>query len=91
MLTVQQLQPNVTDIEWLKKNNLKVGCDGDSFVRKYLENVLNFKPENIVKVQQRRAIPMRNSKATIYMLPFLNSHMRKFSSISIARVTLLPY
>ncbi|KAB1228341.1 Glutamate receptor 2.5 [Morella rubra] len=26
MLTVQQLQPNVTDIEWLKKNNLKVDC-----------------------------------------------------------------
>ncbi|KAB1223646.1 Glutamate receptor 3.7 [Morella rubra] len=26
MLTVQQLQPNVTNIEWLKKNNLKVGC-----------------------------------------------------------------
>ncbi|KAH7568901.1 hypothetical protein JRO89_XS06G0070000 [Xanthoceras sorbifolium] len=50
MLTVQRLKPNVTDIEWLKRNNLKVGCDGDSFVRNYLENVLNFKTENILNV-----------------------------------------
>ncbi|KAL5774342.1 hypothetical protein ACOSP7_011899 [Xanthoceras sorbifolium] len=50
MLTVQGLKPNVTDIEWLKRNNLKVGCDGDSFVRNYLENVLKFKTENILNV-----------------------------------------
>ncbi|XP_065877224.1 glutamate receptor 2.9-like [Euphorbia lathyris] len=50
MLTIQRLQPNVTDIDWLKRNNLPVGCDGDSFVRNYLENVLGFKPENIRNV-----------------------------------------
>ncbi|KAK7319781.1 hypothetical protein RJT34_04506 [Clitoria ternatea] len=50
MLTVQRLQPNVTDIEWLKKNNMKIGCDGDSFIRTYLEKVEGFLPENIVNV-----------------------------------------
>ncbi|KAK4858657.1 hypothetical protein QYF36_020040 [Acer negundo] len=50
MLTVQRLKPNVTDIEWLKKNDLKVGCDGDSFVRKYLEDVIEFRSENILNV-----------------------------------------
>ncbi|KAK4259695.1 hypothetical protein QN277_006002 [Acacia crassicarpa] len=50
MLTVQQLQPNVTSIEWLKKNNMKIGCDGDSFVRTYLEKVEKFKPENIINI-----------------------------------------
>ncbi|KAK1565417.1 hypothetical protein Q3G72_026062 [Acer saccharum] len=30
LLTVQQLQPNVTDINFLKHNNLNVGCDNDS-------------------------------------------------------------
>ena len=50
MLTVQRLKPNVTDIEWLKRNNLKAGCDGDSFVIKYLENEIKFRSENIVKV-----------------------------------------
>ncbi|KAK1557192.1 hypothetical protein Q3G72_019844 [Acer saccharum] len=50
MLTVKRLKPSVTDMEWLKRNNLKVGCDGDSFVREYLENVLEFKPDNILNV-----------------------------------------
>ena len=50
MLTVQQLQPNITSIEWLKINNMKIGCDGDSFVRTYLEKVEKFKPENIINV-----------------------------------------
>ncbi|KAK7302887.1 hypothetical protein RJT34_13784 [Clitoria ternatea] len=50
MLTVKQLQPNVTDIQWLKRNNMKIGCDGDSFVRSFLEKVEKFKPENIINV-----------------------------------------
>ncbi|CAL0309300.1 unnamed protein product [Lupinus luteus] len=50
MLTVKQLQPNVTDIQWLKRNNMKIGCDGDSFVRSYLEKVEKFKPENIINI-----------------------------------------
>ncbi|KAA8515177.1 hypothetical protein F0562_018356 [Nyssa sinensis] len=32
MLTISRLQPTVKDIEWLKKTNATVGCDGDSFV-----------------------------------------------------------
>lgn len=50
MLTVKQLRPNVTDIQWLKNNNKKVGCDGDSFVRTFLEKVEKFKPENIINI-----------------------------------------
>lgn len=50
MLTVQRLRPNVTDIEYLKKNSMKIGCDGDSFVRTYLEKVERFKPENIINI-----------------------------------------
>lgn len=49
MLTVKQLQPNV-DIQWLKRNNMKIGCDGDSFVRSFLEKVESFKPENIINI-----------------------------------------
>lgn len=49
MLTVQRLQP-LTNIELLKKNNSVVGCDGDSFVRKYLVDVLKFKSEQIKNV-----------------------------------------
>ncbi|CAK9148182.1 unnamed protein product [Ilex paraguariensis] len=47
MLTVQRLKPNITDIEWLQKNNAPVGCDNDSFIKQYLQNVLQFNPQNI--------------------------------------------
>ncbi|KAJ1384661.1 Ionotropic glutamate receptor, partial [Sesbania bispinosa] len=50
MLTVKQLRPNVTDIEWLRRNNVKIGCDGDSFVRSFLEKVERFKSENIINI-----------------------------------------
>ncbi|XP_027348333.1 glutamate receptor 2.9-like [Abrus precatorius] len=52
MLTVQQLQPNVKNIESLKWSNSKIGFSGDPFVRKYLESVLHFKSQNIIKVSR---------------------------------------
>jgi ionotropic glutamate receptor len=86
-LTVQQLQPNVTDIEWLQKYNLKVGCDGDSFVQKYMQNVLNFKAENIVNVSRADDYPKEfesNSISAAFLeLPyekvFLDKHCKKFT------------
>ncbi|GLT68930.1 hypothetical protein SLA2020_411210 [Shorea laevis] len=88
MLTVQQLQPNVTDIEWLKMNNLKVGCDFDSFVKEYMENVLNFKPENIVNVSSEYDYPKEfksnNISAAFLELPyekvFLDKHCKEFTA-----------
>ncbi|KAB1220482.1 Glutamate receptor 3.4 [Morella rubra] len=47
MLTLQRLEPGI-DIESLKSSNSPVGCDGNSFVRNYLENVLGFDSKNIV-------------------------------------------
>ncbi|KAG6691212.1 hypothetical protein I3842_10G054800 [Carya illinoinensis] len=74
MLTVKQLRPNVTDIEWLRKNDMKVGCDGDSFVRKYMEDVLHFKPDNIVDVKSEYSYPgqfeSNNISAAFLELPY---------------------
>uniref|UniRef100_A0A2N9GFS4 Glutamate receptor n=1 Tax=Fagus sylvatica TaxID=28930 RepID=A0A2N9GFS4_FAGSY len=82
MLTVQKLQPNVTDIEWLKMNNLKIGCDGDSFVRKYLENVIKFKPENIVNVSSEDLYPGEFKSNNIYAafleLPYEKVFINKY-------------
>ncbi|XP_062102999.1 glutamate receptor 2.8-like [Humulus lupulus] len=50
LLTVDQLTPTTVSVETLKKTGAKVGCDGNSFVVKYLEEVLRFRPENIVKM-----------------------------------------
>ncbi|KAI3716950.1 hypothetical protein L1987_68199 [Smallanthus sonchifolius] len=55
MLTVRMLEPTVRDIEWLKKTNASVGCDPDSFVRKYLMDVLELK--NIKNVSRQDEYP----------------------------------
>ncbi|XP_035545287.1 glutamate receptor 2.7-like isoform X2 [Juglans regia] len=82
MLTVKKLRPNVTDIEWLRKNNMKVGCDGDSFVRKYMENVLLFKPENIVNVTSEYSYPgqfeSNNISAAFLELPYEKVFLKHF-------------
>lgn len=41
LLTVQRLEPTVTDMEFLKRNNLTVGCVNDSFVKSFLTNVFD--------------------------------------------------
>ncbi|KAG6778811.1 hypothetical protein POTOM_015159 [Populus tomentosa] len=76
MLTVRRLQPNVTDIEWLKTNSLKVGCDGDSFVRNYLQKVLGFKQENIDNVSSEYSyegeFDSANISAAFLELPYVS-------------------
>ena len=78
MLTVQKLRPNVTNIEFLKANNLKIG----SFVRNYLENVIKFKPENIVNVSSEDQYPgefrSNNIAAAFLELPYEKVFLNKY-------------
>ncbi|WJX44269.1 hypothetical protein P8452_31266 [Trifolium repens] len=82
MLTVQQLHANVTDIEWLKKNDMKIGCDGDSFVRTYLEEVEKFKPGNIVNISNENNYDpeFKNSSiaAAFLELPYEKVYISKY-------------
>ncbi|KAL2475274.1 Glutamate receptor 2.7 [Abeliophyllum distichum] len=41
MLTVPRLEPSVTGLDWIRKNNATVGCDGMTFIRR------NSRVENI--------------------------------------------
>ncbi|XP_055959688.1 glutamate receptor 2.8-like [Mercurialis annua] len=50
LLTVKRLDPILVTVETLKESRAKVGCDGSSFVVKYLEQALGFDPENIVRM-----------------------------------------
>ncbi|XP_012091712.1 glutamate receptor 2.9 isoform X1 [Jatropha curcas] len=74
MLTIQRLRPNVTDIDLLIRNHLPIGCDGDSFVRNYLENVLKFRPENIKTISSEYnytgEFQSRNIYAAFLELPY---------------------
>ncbi|KAJ9671514.1 hypothetical protein PVL29_025290 [Vitis rotundifolia] len=47
MLTVQQLEPTVADIETLKSSNSMIGYCRGSFVSAYLKDVLGFNEKNI--------------------------------------------
>lgn len=82
MLTIQRLQPNVTDILCLKKYNMKIGCDGDSFVRTYLEKVEQFKPENIINMDNEYSYEdafKNNSIAAAFLeLPYEKVYMSKY-------------
>ncbi|KAF6177167.1 hypothetical protein GIB67_025504 [Kingdonia uniflora] len=57
MLTVERLHSHSTDIDYLRKNNSKVGCDGDSFILTYLKEVLHFLPENIMEIPSEYSYP----------------------------------
>ena len=50
MLTIQRMEPSVTSMELLKRNNLTVGYDKGTFVGNYLEEVLNFNSTNIKEI-----------------------------------------
>ncbi|TYI59407.1 hypothetical protein E1A91_D10G034300v1 [Gossypium mustelinum] len=88
MLTVQRLEPNVTDIESLKRSNVKIGCDGDSFVRTYLEDVLKFESYNIENVSSEYnyegEFKSNHIAAAFLELPygkvFLNRYCKKFTT-----------
>lgn len=84
---VRNLEPEI-DIDWLKRNNQKVGCDSDSFVMKYLEQVLGFKKENIYNVSDeydyKEQFAKKNIAAAFLELPyqkvFLNKYCNGFTS-----------
>ncbi|KAF6177166.1 hypothetical protein GIB67_025503 [Kingdonia uniflora] len=89
MLTVQRFEPTVTDVDYLKIHNSTVGCDGDSFIRNYLEKVLNFHPKNIRNIASRDfyADELRsgNISAAFMELPyervFFSKYCNKFKTI----------
>ncbi|RHN72027.1 putative periplasmic binding protein-like I [Medicago truncatula] len=86
MLTFKQLRADVTDIQRLKDNNKKVGCDGDSFVRTFLEKVKKFKPENIISVYEYKyddAFANNSIAAAFLEIPyekvFIDEYCKKYT------------
>ncbi|KAF9683638.1 hypothetical protein SADUNF_Sadunf04G0034700 [Salix dunnii] len=86
VLTVRRQQPNVNVIEWLKTKRLTVGCDGDSFVRNYMQSVLGFEPENIKNVSHEynyeEEFESGNISAAFLELPyqkvFISHHCKRY-------------
>ncbi|KAL2341811.1 hypothetical protein Fmac_009751 [Flemingia macrophylla] len=92
MLTVKRLKSG-RNIDWLKQNNLSVGCDdSSSFVKDYMINVYNFHPQQIVEVSGEHDI-MENFKSkrisalfleSPYEKVFLNKYCKDYAAITAA-------
>jgi ionotropic glutamate receptor NMDA 1/ionotropic glutamate receptor len=86
-MTVSRLEPSVLDIDTLLKTNAPVGCNGNSFVVRYLTDVLHFKPENIRKFYSGNdyleAFETRQIKAAFFVEPhakvFLGKYCERFT------------
>ncbi|KAK1382201.1 Glutamate receptor [Heracleum sosnowskyi] len=80
MLTVERLEPKVKDIEWLRKTNASVGCDGDSFVKDYLTNVLEL--QHIKSIDSQFEYPSEFDKgyisASFLELPYQKIFMQEY-------------
>ncbi|KAA8523962.1 hypothetical protein F0562_010607 [Nyssa sinensis] len=70
MLTVQRLEPRVADIATLKNSNAMIGYSTKSFIVNYLEDVLQFNPNNIKDLETTEgcAENLRNGKIAAVFL-----------------------
>ncbi|KAI5354468.1 hypothetical protein L3X38_007363 [Prunus dulcis] len=78
MMTVSGVQPSVLDIETLKMTNATVGCNGNSFIVRYLINVLEFRPENIKSIASISDYPEAFERKDITAAFFVSPHAKVF-------------
>lgn len=92
MLTVKRLKSG-RDVEWLKRNNLSVGCDNSSgFVKSYLVNVYGFNPQQVTEVDgEHEIVEIFKSKRisalfleSPYEKVFLNKYCNDYTAITAA-------
>lgn len=77
MLTVSRLQPSVVDVELLQRTNAAVGCNGNSFIIRYLVG-LGFKLENIKKIDSINDYPDAFERGVIAAAFFVVPHAKVF-------------
>ncbi|XP_057470075.1 glutamate receptor 2.7-like [Actinidia eriantha] len=78
IITVSRLQPSVVDIEYLKSTNASVGCDGNSFIVRYLNNVLQFENQSIQHINTISDYPEAFRKGKIAAAFFVEPHAKVF-------------
>ncbi|XP_052290828.1 glutamate receptor 3.3-like [Citrus sinensis] len=80
LLAHRRLIP-IPDVETLKRNGEKVGCDGNSFVLQYLVTVLHFDPKNIEPIfsenRYRQALTSGEIAAAFLEAPYVKLFLAK--------------
>ncbi|KAJ8450280.1 hypothetical protein Cgig2_004737 [Carnegiea gigantea] len=87
-MTISQLQPSVTDVETLRRENAGVGCNWNSFICTYLVQVLHFKPENVKHIRSIDEYPVAFQRGEIKAAFFISSHAQVFLAIYCTGYTL---
>ncbi|XP_073135352.1 glutamate receptor 2.7-like [Henckelia pumila] len=78
LMTVPRIQPSILDVDYLLKTNAPVGCNGNSFIDRYLINALDFKPENIRKINSIDEYPNAFNHGDIKAAFFVAPHAKVF-------------
>ena len=82
LLTIQKLRSD-RDIEWVKQNNLSVGCNNRStFAKDYLVQVYNFPWHQVVDIQDEHDVvdKFKNKKISAYIVesPYAKVFLTKY-------------
>lgn len=80
MMTVRSLEPSIVDVDKLLSMNSQVGCNGNSFIVRFLVDVLHFKPENVRKIDSIHGYPEAFEKGDIKAAFFVAPHAKVFLS-----------
>ncbi|XP_068651159.1 glutamate receptor 2.9-like [Aristolochia californica] len=78
MLTISRLQPSVVDIQYLKRIRATVGCNLNSFIVRYLVEVLGFNPRNIKSIASIDDYPEALTSGEIAAAFFVAPHAKVF-------------
>ncbi|KAG6402498.1 hypothetical protein SASPL_134694 [Salvia splendens] len=78
MMTVPRLEPSVKEIDFLRNSNAAVGCNGNSFICRYLISVLNFNPNNVKPVNSIDEYPRLFDNGKIRAAFFVAPHAKVF-------------
>ncbi|XP_011083927.1 glutamate receptor 2.7-like [Sesamum indicum] len=78
MMTVPRLQPSILDIDHLRNTNAVVGCNGNSFIVRYLIDVLHFKQENVQRIYSINDYPRAFETGEIKAAFFVAPHAKVF-------------
>ncbi|KAL5715909.1 hypothetical protein ACHQM5_017668 [Ranunculus cassubicifolius] len=89
MLTIPRIESKGITVEHLRNSNAKVGCDGGSFVVRYLEEALGIDPRNIIQFYSYTDYPQALEKGQIaaafleipYIKVFLAKHCKGFALV----------
>ncbi|XP_027090927.1 glutamate receptor 2.7-like [Coffea arabica] len=76
LMTSPRNKPSIGDIDYLLATNAPVGCNGNSFIDRFLIDALHFRPENIRKIGSLSEYPGKFESGEIKAAFFVAPHAK---------------